>query len=424
MVFTGLQRFINTRFESERDGLLVVAARSQFDALLRMGIFALLALSLVLGFDDITFAYWFVARVITTLIAGLTISKFKKHPTTRGFAAVFCAYVLDALPFFWLVAYLWLSYVIQYQVIAVLMLAAGFIYSLTHRLRVPSLGLIYVGGIQASFTLFWATVFFNAQTTSDIALGITIMGLQLYHALTMRETFATLAAIDRNARRSEAERRLQAMGRVAGGVAHAFNNHLAAVVCGIDVARNQTAGADVAKSLTLALKAAQQAGTDVERLLAYTHQFPLRPTSIDLGEVMEDVHTSFSKLGFGSVKVHQAISRPYPKLRVDRDQLQIAMLELLQNAAAAGASEIWIRSETVDAGEPRIEISVSDNGTGVSPDIAERIFEPFFSGSETTQNPGLGLPMVRGFVEQSGGRVLLDHSSSVGATLVLSFPVN
>jgi len=109
-----LTQLVKVRFESERENLMLVARRSRFDALLRMGIFALLAISLSKGFDDATFAYWFLARVATTVLAGLAIARFQAGPTQQSYAVVFLAYVLDATPFFWLVFYLWLSFDPQY----------------------------------------------------------------------------------------------------------------------------------------------------------------------------------------------------------------------------------------------------------------------------------------------------------------------
>lgn len=402
---------------------MLVAKRSKFDALLRMSIFAVLTAGLTYGFNDQTFVYWFCARITTTLLAGFTIARFQESPSVNRFISVFVAYALDALPFFWLVAYFWLSFNPDYQVIAILMLAAGFIYSLTHRLRVPSLGLIYVVGIQLSFTLIWTTLLIKATASSDVALAITVMGLQAYHALTMRETFSTLATIDRSARRSEATRRLEAIGRVTGGVAHAFNNNLAAIVCGVDPVRSRTTDTETARNLDLALRAANEAGTDVGRLLAYTRQFPLRPETCDLKEVLDRLQQEITASGLAGLEVTSDIATGFPKLFVDRTQLATALLELVKNSAAAGATRVSFRASRSSDLNLRAEIAVEDNGSGVPPNVIEQIFEPFFSEPASPTRPGLGLSMVRGFIEQSGGRVSLGASDTGGTIVLIALPI-
>ncbi|MEN7343522.1 MAG: ATP-binding protein [Pseudomonadota bacterium] len=416
-------RFLRARFDSERENLMLVARRSRFDALLRMSIFALLSLGLCVGFNDYTFVIWFAARVTTTVLAGVSISRFQRHQSRSNFLLVFFAYVLDAVPFFWLVGYLWLSFEPQYQLISMLMLAAGFIYSLTHRLQVPSLGLIYVIGIQCSFTLYWATLLIRHAEIADVALAVTVMGLQFYHALTMHETFSTLAMIDRNARRGEAAKRLEAMGRVAGGVAHIFNNHLATIVCGIDPARSALSGRDAAKGLQQALDAAQQAGTEVSHLLAYTRQFPMKPAPLRLERVLAELDANLRPSDRRAIRLKLDIEDDLPRVFVDPAQLSIALSELVKNAIEATASRVTFRAARSLRNAETIDVSVMDNGTGVSPDIAARIFEPFFSAPDSLQKPGLGLAMIRGFVEQSGGRVSLKTSGAVGATIVLSLPI-
>lgn len=402
---------------------MLVAQRSRFDALLRMGIFALAVVSLSVTFGERTFIYWFFARVTTTIIAGVCIARFQKSPTPRRFVVVFFAYVLDALPFFWLVFYFWLSSQHEYQLIAVLMLAAAFIYSLTHRLRVPSLGLIYVVGIQLSFSLFWITLLAGERAATDVGLALTVMGLQFYHAVTMHETFSTLATIDRDARRGEAAQRLEAMGRVAGGVAHEFNNHLATIVGGIDLVRSRTSGTETERALTLAMEAAKNASEDVSRLLAYTRQLPLRPVPCQLADVIADLQAHHRNTYQQEVKLSVELSPELPLVTVDRGQLLTALTELLHNAVDAQARVVTVRVRQSDSPEPSIVIEVNDDGTGVAPEIAERIFEPFFSTPQSAVKPGLGLSMVRGFVEQSGGEISLQAELRQNTTFTLRLPI-
>lgn len=401
---------------------MLVAQRSRFDALLRMVTFALIAVGLSFGFDDRTFLYWFFARLATTLLAGTCITRFQKHPTPGRFVAVFLAYVLDAFVFFWLVFYFWLTFEPHYQLISVLMLAAAFIYSLTHRLRVPSLGLIYVVGIQLSFSLFWVTLLIGERAPTDVGLAITVMGLQFYHALTMHETFSTLATIDRDARRGEAARKLEAMGRVAGGVAHAFNNHLTTIVGGIDLARSRRPSPEAQRTLGLAMEAARNASQDVSRLLAYTHQLPLQPAQCHLADVLSELEAHHrSRSHPREIAFSAEVSPELPLLHVDREQLLAALTELLDNAVHAGADQITVRGSISSDADSAIDVKMSDNGTGVAPQIAERVFDPFFS--ESAAKPGLGLSMVKGFTEQSGGDVTLYPSEGGDTTFVLRLPI-
>ena len=241
--------------------------------------------------------------------------------------------------------------------------------------------------------------------------------------------------IDVTEREAIAERlveaqRLEAVGQLAGGVAHDFNNSLTAIAgfASLIASGESPDPRDDARTI---LGAADHAAILTRQLLAFSRRVPLQPRPIDLRDFLTGVEPLVrSLIGETVVLRHESDGRPAP-VEVDAATLEQAILNLAANARDAmplgGELTLAIRSYPGciggASGEPEdhIAVVVSDTGAGIPPSIINRVFEPFFTTKPLGKGTGLGLPMVHGFLAQSGGHVVVSSPPGQGATLELHF---
>ena len=220
--------------------------------------------------------------------------------------------------------------------------------------------------------------------------------------------------------------KLQAVGELAGGVAHDFNNMLTVIIGGCEAltARKTNLDPDV-EELTVITQSARRAATLVSQLLAYSRKQRLEPTVANLTEVVSDLSLMLNRLLGGRCFLQRDLAEDLWPVLVDVNQLGQAVTNLVVNArdAMAKGGKIIVRTRNVELDAPfeshnftippgaYVRLDVVDEGPGVPAAIQEKIFEPFFTTKKVGQGTGLGLSMVYGMVKQSQGYVLLKSSS-------------
>jgi len=245
-------------------------------------------------------------------------------------------------------------------------------------------------------------------------------------------------------RRTEAALRqaakLEAIGRLAGGLAHDFNNQLYAL-SGFThfVARDPGLSAASRQDLLQVQKATERMAAMTRQLLAFARQQFLNPETLDLNAAVTDTRPLLQRLIGSNIGIDMALSAGPKWVRVDRSQLVQVVMNLVINArdAMSDTGQVVIRTETLEVGpaqridrlglpvEPGAyaELAVSDSGTGIAPEHLPRIFEPFFTTKGTGQGTGLGLATVDGIVSQSGGRIQVESAPGRGTTIRILFPL-
>lgn len=224
--------------------------------------------------------------------------------------------------------------------------------------------------------------------------------------------------------------KLEAVGRLTGGIAHDFNNMLSVVIGNLDLLQKAIEGNEQAgRRVRMAMEGAQRCADLTHRLLAFSRRQPLQTSVIDVGSIMPGLLELMRRTLGERINVTLASHDAVWPVRVDRAQLEAALLNLAVNARDAmpdgGDLRISLENRTVDdQGETRdwVEIVVSDTGTGMEPEVRERVFEPFFTTKESGKGTGLGLSMVYGFVQQSKGDIRLDSVPGQGTTITLLLP--
>jgi PAS domain S-box-containing protein len=228
--------------------------------------------------------------------------------------------------------------------------------------------------------------------------------------------------------------RMEAVGRLTGGVAHDFNNLLTVVIGALDIIlRSPDDAARRQKLGEAALAAARRGEGLTHQLLAFSRRQALRPQPVDLNAQIRESEPLLRRAVGEAVEFKLKLRRGGARVRVDPSQFEAALLNLVVNARDAvsdkGRITVQTLSCTVEAGEVAdlaagdyVCVTVADDGAGMSPEIITRVFEPFFTTKEVGKGTGLGLSQVYGFARQSGGGAHITSAPGRGTEIRLYLP--
>jgi PAS domain S-box-containing protein len=229
--------------------------------------------------------------------------------------------------------------------------------------------------------------------------------------------------------------RLDALGRLTGGVAHDFNNLLTVVIGALDIILRQPENAARRKRLgEAALAAARHGERLTAQLLAFARRQPLQTEACDLNELIREFAPLLRRVTGEALSLELDLCEDRAVALIDPAQFEASLLNLLVNAADASLAGSEILLETrlcgIAAGElpnlaagQYLRLTVSDRGEGMSPAVVSRIFEPFFTTKPAGKGTGLGLSQVYGFVRQSGGDVQVQSTQGEGTCFSVYLPV-
>lgn len=236
--------------------------------------------------------------------------------------------------------------------------------------------------------------------------------------------------------------KMEAVGRLTGGIAHDFNNLLTIILGNLDTIRRRLAnmGSDASASLMRpaedALQGAKSAAKLTHRLLAFSRQQPLEPVPLDLNKAVGGISDLLTRTVGSPITVETVLVAGLWPVLADANQLENALVNLAVNAkdAMPGGGKLTIETansyldrsyaaqfEDVNPGQ-YVMLSVTDTGTGIAPDVMERVFEPFFTTKRPGVGTGLGLSMIYGFVKQSGGHIRIYSEVGHGTTVKIYLP--
>ena len=235
--------------------------------------------------------------------------------------------------------------------------------------------------------------------------------------------------------------KMQAVGQLAGGVAHDFNNILTAIIghCDLMLMRHTPGDSDYDDIQQIKSNSNRAAGL-TRQLLAFSRQQTLRPQVVQLTDVVAEVSHLLKRLLGETVKLVVKHGRNLGPVRADPGQLEQVIINLAVNArdamAAKGGGTLTIQTYAVNASQvaelgsdilPIADysaLSVTDTGSGIAAGVLGKIFEPFFTTKEVGKGTGLGLSTVYGIVKQSGGFIFADSKVGEGSRFVIYLPVH
>ncbi|WP_439925947.1 cell cycle histidine kinase CckA [Nitrobacter sp. JJSN] len=232
--------------------------------------------------------------------------------------------------------------------------------------------------------------------------------------------------------------KMESVGQLAGGIAHDFNNVLSAIMMANDFLLNAHKPTDPSFQDIMQIKQnANRAAALVRQLLAFSRRQTLQPKVLDLGDTLSDIGMLLKRLIGEKVTFPGVVhGRDLWPVKADVSQFEQVIVNLVVNArdAMSNGGKIAIRTANVPAtevaafaykGMPAADyvlVEVSDTGTGIPPDIVDKIFEPFFSTKEVGKGTGLGLSTVYGIVKQTGGFIYVDSKAGEGTTFRIFLP--
>ncbi len=232
--------------------------------------------------------------------------------------------------------------------------------------------------------------------------------------------------------------KMEAVGQLTGGIAHDFNNLLAGISGSLELLERRMADGrlDTAQRyIDTARTSAQRAAALTQRLLAFSRRQTLDPRATDVNRLVAGMDDLIRRTVGPSIAVEVVGAGGLWLTRVDRAQLESALLNLVINARDAmpdgGRLTIETANKWLDAPAARerhvspgqyVSLCVTDTGTGMTPEVISRAFDPFYTTKPLGQGTGLGLSMIHGFVRQSGGEARIYSEEGEGTTMCLYFP--
>ena len=294
-----------------------------------------------------------------------------------------------------------------------------------------------VVGIHIAGEVRWALC--NAYPENDALGGLRHVVFTFVDITAMRQMQQHQRALEQQLAQSQ---KMEALGTLAGGVAHDFNNILAAILGNADLARQDLApGAPARQSLHEISSAARRGRELVRQILAFSRQQPLARTPVCPDAIVTETCSLLRTAIAPNVQLVKEVVPNGPAILADPTRLGQVLLNLGTNAVHAlqgRPGRIGYRVDAVGLDDPAlppplleagrrsglgaVRIAVSDDGCGMDATTRARIFEPFFTTKGVGQGTGLGLPMVLGIVEAHGGAITVDSRLGEGTTFTLYFP--
>ena len=228
--------------------------------------------------------------------------------------------------------------------------------------------------------------------------------------------------------------KLEAIGQLTGGIAHDFNNLLMAILGSLELVRKRLPeDPRISPLIDNAIKGAHRGATLTQRMLAFARRQDLRPVAVELPELVQDMSGLLRQSVGTEVAVETRFPLGLPAVLTDPNQLESALLNLAVNARDAmphgGNIVISAREEVLAASTGGLKdgryvcLSIADTGEGMNEVTLSRAAEPFFTTKGVGKGTGLGLPMVYGLAQQSGGQLVLKSREGEGTTAELWLPV-
>jgi PAS domain S-box-containing protein len=230
--------------------------------------------------------------------------------------------------------------------------------------------------------------------------------------------------------------KMEAVGLLAGGISHDFNNLLGVILGNADLLMEKIEGGPQQRHAEAIKQAGRSAAQLIRQLLAFSRKQVLYPAVMDLNAVVGDIGKILRRLIGEDVRVATDLKTGLGSIQADRGQIEQILLNLATNArdAMPCGGTFRIRTENAELGAQEVarypyvkpgryvHLSVNDTGTGMSEEIRSRVFEPFFTTKDKGRGTGLGLATVYGIVKQSGGYIWVTSSMGTGSTFDIYLP--
>lgn len=396
-------------------------------------LFSLIVISLLM-FDIVFPAYWFAAYTATGLGTRIAVELLAKQRSFARYLCVLLFYSARMLSFRIMILYLWFYPGETGQFPAICMIMAGILFSVSQSTRIRSYSIAQGLG-DSAVLLVIALDFLTMRplTPETLLAGLCAVGVMIYHATSLREAQINRKAAQELETRIRQSQKMEAVGRLTGGVAHDFNNILTVVMGNLELYPEVDSDDERRDLVNKAHDAAQRASVLTAQLLAFSRQTPLQTQRIETAPFIQGLHAMAERVLPATILLQLSSAPDVWDMQVDKNQLEVALLNLIINArdAMPTGGALQLLADNYDpANDPNrselqgrfVALDLVDDGEGISDENIERVMEPFFTTKPVGKGSGLGLSMVKGFVEQSGGDLRISSTLGAGTKVCILIP--
>ena len=283
---------------------------------------------------------------------------------------------------------------------------------------------------------FWASVVINSIRDKN---GNFVGFAKITRDITERRE--AQLALQRTQEQLAQAQKMEGIGQLTGGVAHDFNNLLAVIIGNLEAVQRalrapQLDADRMMRSVGNAMRGAERAASLTQRLLAFSRRQPLDPKPVDSGRLVVGMSDLLRRTLGEQIATETVLAGGLWRVLVDPNQLEISILNLAVNARDAMPNggrltietanvyldDVYAAAQTEVVPGQYVMISIMDTGMGMSKEVQDHAFEPFYTTKDVGQGTGLGLSQVYGFVKQSGGHVKIYSEVGLGTTVELYLP--
>ena len=381
----------------------------------------------------------FAVYVAMTLVQTLVVTCLPPVVGRAGAALIFCTCLGVGLAWTNGLVHLWMAEAFTIRMLALMGLLWWLIYAVTARrndaVMMTATLLAMAIALTALPLVSWLVLDQRAEAmllvvTNGVGFAFYLNGIRDVRVMRRTLLQAESAVFEQS--------KTEALGRLTGGVAHDFNNLLTVISGNLELVRHIDDPHERKLLLREAAKAAERAALVTGQLLSYSRRAAMRPERVDVAASIAELGMLLRRLLTARITFDSQVLGPLPPLFVDKSQFDTVLLNLAINArdALPDGGQITIRvlpervaSNTYRTGEGTLSvgeylrIEVEDNGTGMTPEVLSRAFEPYFTTKPKGRGTGMGLSMGRGFAEQSGGLLPLRSAPGLGTIATLILPV-
>lgn len=381
--------------------------------------------------------FWYLGFVAAHAALFWTFRRVPTDPTARDVQAVGAMTLVMLASFIWLPASMVAEDDVALRISGTAAMGVLMVLLIHRSDRIKWMVYGEIGIIAVAVAFIILSDFHAVQDTgAQLVMGFAGFAMIAYFSRTILEHRRQRIEAEAASIRSVQAQKMEAVGQLAGGVAHDFNNILTAVTGNLELYEAIDDPEEREQFVRDAHSAAERAAALVRQLLAYSRKSTLTVSEHAVPLIFDQVATLSRRLLPSSINLVFTDPLEGMRVRVDQNQLITAMINLIVNArdALKGSGRLEVRAHPTELSQPTpmldgamiapgryVCITIQDNGPGIPKDVLRRVTEPFFTTKAIGEGSGLGLSMVEGFARQSGGGMMIE-TSAAGTRVRLYLP--
>jgi len=380
---------------------------------------------------------WIVVHYAFVALERWVTWQFRESDSRAALALIIVLNLCIGITFAAMPVYLWHQDVEPYQFAGMVLLVGSTLNTFLVRSQLWFQAICFVGPNSLAIALIAFDIARNAPNRAEsLTVSVVAAAIITYLAIAILQGMkAHRRFIDTRDRLVQSQK-MEALGNLAGGMAHDFNNILNVIMATLDLAQEENDVTSIRRSLDQARASAERGTSLIRQVLSFARKSRLESNRIDPRAVMETVESMSRRLVPDRIGLSFAIAPGVRAIRTDEGALVSAILNLVLNArdAIEGQGNINVTCftsagpgpDSEDAASPveHVAFRVRDSGRGIPPDLIGRVTDPFFTTKRNREGTGLGLSMVAGFAAQSGGDLRIESEPGMGTSVTILLPVD